>query len=68
MEKVNYLLTRFIMEVMRGDGKPYPANSLHSISTGLQRHFLEDFNKSDLNILSKDETQPVIHQYALYTH
>ena len=27
VEEVNYWLTRFILEVMRGDGKPYPANS-----------------------------------------
>ena len=26
VEEVNYRLTRFILEVMSGDGKPYPAN------------------------------------------
>ena len=43
VEELNYWLKRFILEVMRGDGKPYPANSLYSISTGLLRHFREDF-------------------------
>ena len=55
MEEVNYWLTRFVLEAIRGDGKPYPANSLYSISTGLLRHFREDFNRCDLNILCKDD-------------
>ena len=53
VEELNYSLTRFILEVMRGDGKPYPANSFHSISTGLLRHFLEDLKRYDLNILRR---------------
>ena len=55
MEEVNYRLTKFILEVMRGDDKPYPANSLYAISTGLLRHSRVDLNRYDLNILSKDD-------------
>ena len=57
MEEINYWLTRFILEVMRADGKPYPANSLYSISTGLLRHFRDDLNRYDIKILSKDDVQ-----------
>ena len=56
-ESINYWLTRFILEVMRADGKPYPANSLYSISTGLLRHFRDDLNRYDIKILSKDDVQ-----------
>ena len=55
VEEVNYRLTRFILEVMSGHGKPYPANSLYAISTGLLRHSRVDLNRYDLNILSKDD-------------
>ena len=54
-QRENYWLTRFILEVMRADGKPYPANSLYSISTGLLRHFRGDLNRYDIHILSKDD-------------
>ena len=47
VEEINYWLTRFILEVMKADGNPYPANSLFSISTGLLRHFRDDFNRYD---------------------
>ena len=57
VEEVNYWLTRFILEVMRADGKPYPANSLYSISTGLLRHFRNDLNRYDKKIISKDDVQ-----------
>ena len=55
VEEVNYRLTRFILEVMSGDGKPYRANSLYAISTGLLRHSRVDLRRNDLNILSKDD-------------
>ena len=54
-EEINYWLTRFILEVMRGDGQPYPANTLYAIASGLLRHFREDLKRYDLNILSKDD-------------
>ena len=54
-ESINYWLTRFILEVMRADGKLYPANSLRSISTGLLRHFRDDLNRFDIKVFSKDD-------------
>ena len=52
-DEVNYWLTRFILEIMKADGTPYPANSLYNISCGLLRHFREDLKRFDLNILAK---------------
>jgi len=40
---------------MRSDGNPYPANTLYNISARLLRHFWDDLNRYDLNILSKDD-------------
>ena len=56
VEEINYCLTRFILEVMRADGKPYPANSLYSILTGLLRHLRNDLNRYDIKIISKDDS------------
>ena len=52
-EEVNYWLTRFILEAMKADGSPYPANSLYLIACGLLRHFREELKRFDLNILAK---------------
>ena len=41
-EKVNYRLTRFILEAVKDDGNLYPGSSLYYISCGLPRHFLEE--------------------------
>ena len=57
VEEINCWLTRFILEVMRADGKPYPVNLLYSISTGLLRHFRDDLYRYDIKILSKDDFQ-----------
>ena len=65
VEEINYCLTRFILEVMRSDGKPYPANTLYNISAGLLRHFRDDLNRYDLNILSKDDAHFQSFQKAL---
>ena len=43
VEEINYWLTRFTLEGIRSDGKPYPANLLYNISTGLPRHFRNDW-------------------------
>ena len=42
---------------MRAGGKPYQANLLYSISTGLLRHFRDDLNRNDKKVLSKDDVQ-----------
>ena len=52
-DEVNYWLTRFILEIMKAYGTPYPANSLYNIACGLLRHFREDLKRFDLNILAK---------------
>ena len=55
VKEVDFWLTRFILEARRVDGKPYPANTLYSIATGLMRHFKDDIKRFDLNILSKND-------------
>ena len=45
VEEINYWMTRFILELMRSDGKPYPANTLYNNSAGLLRHFRDDLNR-----------------------
>jgi hypothetical protein len=55
VKEVDYWLTRFILEARRGDGKPYPANSLYNIAAGLLRHFKDDLKRFHLNILAKND-------------
>ena len=40
-EELNYWLPRFINEVRRTDGNPYPPRSIHQLLAGLQRYMLE---------------------------
>ena len=37
-EELNYWLPRFINEVRRTDGNPYPPRSIHQLLAGLQRY------------------------------
>ena len=37
-QEIAHILTRFVLEVRKKDGSVYPANSLHHIIAGLQRH------------------------------
>ena len=53
--EADYWLTRFVLKARRGDGKPYPANSLYNIATGLLRHFKDDLKRFHLNILAKND-------------
>ena len=55
MKEVDYWLARFILEARRGDGKPYPANNLYNIATGLLKHFKDDLKRFHLNILAKND-------------
>ena len=40
-EELNYWLPKFINEVRRTDGNPYPPRSIHQLLAGLQRYMLE---------------------------
>jgi hypothetical protein len=56
VKKFDYWLTRFILEARRGDGKPYPANSLYGITLLLGYYISETiFKRFDLNILAKND-------------
>ena len=40
-DKLNYWLSRFVNEVRKQNGDPYPPKTVHQILAGLQRHMLE---------------------------
>ena len=65
VKKVYFRRTKYILEARRADGKPYPANTLYSIPTGLMRHFKSDIERFDLNSLSKNNANPPSFRNAL---
>ena len=48
---MSFWLSKFILEVRRVDGEPYPPDSLYSICSGLNRS-LKFGDRSEINILS----------------
>ena len=38
IEKINYWMSKFILEIRRNDGNEYPPNTLYCISCALMRH------------------------------
>ena len=48
MEDLDFWLARFVCEVNRVDGSPYPATSLKHICAGIQRHLRENCNRFDI--------------------
>ncbi|XP_078608426.1 uncharacterized protein LOC144880237 [Branchiostoma floridae x Branchiostoma japonicum] len=53
-EEMNFWLMKFIFEVRRIDGKPYPPKTLYCLVSGLMRHFREDLNRHDRRTLLWD--------------
>ena len=45
---LDYWLQRFVVEVRRRDGSPYPAVTLKHLCAGLQRHMREVFHRPDV--------------------
>ena len=41
VESLNFWMPRFVAEVRRQDGKPYPPKTIHQILAGLQRYMLD---------------------------
>eukprot|EP00058_Branchiostoma_floridae_P002244 XP_002587732.1 hypothetical protein BRAFLDRAFT_94635 [Branchiostoma floridae] len=54
-EEMNFWLMKFIFEVRRIDGKPYPPKTLYCLVSGLMRHFREDLNRHDMNFLDRSD-------------
>lgn len=46
--RLDYWLSKFVIEVRRNDGQPYPPNSLYNITCGLLRYIRQ--TKPDINI------------------
>ncbi|XP_066300880.1 zinc finger MYM-type protein 3-like [Branchiostoma lanceolatum] len=53
--EMNFWLSRFVFEVRRVDGEPYPASSVYGIICGLIRHFREELGSHDVNFLDKKD-------------
>ena len=51
-EEMDFWLSRFILEIRRKDGKPYPPNSLYQICCGLLRH-LRGSGRAEVNLFEQ---------------
>ncbi|XP_066285874.1 transcriptional regulator QRICH1-like [Branchiostoma lanceolatum] len=53
--EMDFWLTKFIFEIRKIDGEPYPPATLYSLVSGLMRHFREDLNRHDMNFLDRKD-------------
>ena len=49
VSEIDFWLSRFVLEVRKKNGEPYPPDSLYQIVCGLQR-FLKDHGRADIKI------------------
>jgi hypothetical protein len=54
-DKLNYWFCRFVLEIRKRDGSPYPPATLRHILAALQRYLRETHNRSDLSIFDDPE-------------
>ena len=54
-ETLNFWLTKFVSEVCKPNGERYPARSIYSIISGLQRYLHEENGGEAISLLSNDE-------------
>ncbi|XP_066290479.1 zinc finger MYM-type protein 2-like [Branchiostoma lanceolatum] len=52
-EEMDFWLARFVFEIRRKDGKPYPPRTLYNIVAAIMRHLREDLSRHDMNFLDK---------------
>ena len=57
-DNLNFWVPRFINEVRRADGDPYPPRTIHQLLAGLQRSMLDHNNRLPKFL---DRTNPVFH-------
>ena len=53
---LEYWLQRFILEIRRKDGQPYPGDILIQIASGIQRHLRLTCNYKNLNLFKSDDS------------
>ena len=53
---LDYWLQRFIIEIRRKDGQPYPGNTLIQKSSALQRHLRANTIFKDVNFFKTDDS------------
>ncbi|XP_066288271.1 zinc finger MYM-type protein 3-like [Branchiostoma lanceolatum] len=56
-EEMDFWLARFVWEIRKQDGTPYPPNTLYVIVTALLRHFREELGCHDMNFLDKKDSR-----------
>ncbi|XP_071104735.1 zinc finger MYM-type protein 3-like [Haliotis cracherodii] len=56
-EEFDFWMCRFICEVRRQDGSPYPSMSLKSLCLGILRYIKEEYKRFDLNLMATDNAQ-----------
>ena len=54
LPQLDYWLARFVYEVQRKDGNPYPPNSLKGIASGIQGTLVKEYHR-DINIFKKED-------------
>ena len=54
-DALNFWLQRFIVEIRRKDGNPYPANTLTQIVAALQSHLRSMFSNRQINFFKDDD-------------
>lgn len=54
-ETLNFWLVKFVSEVCKPNGERYPARTLHSIISGLQRYLHEKNGEEAISLLSNEE-------------
>ncbi|KAI8496541.1 hypothetical protein Bbelb_258400 [Branchiostoma belcheri] len=55
--EMNHWLSKFVFEIRRMDGKPYPPKTLYLIVSAILRHFREDLKRHDVNFLDKTDSR-----------
>ncbi|XP_070581470.1 uncharacterized protein [Ptychodera flava] len=65
LKSLDYWFARFIYEIKRKDGKPYPPNTLTNIAAGLQRYLVDVCDRRDVHLLKKDDGTFKTFQHAL---
>lgn len=54
-EMLDFQLQRFICEIRRKNGDPYPPNTLTQIASATQRHLRNKCEKSDVSFFKEDD-------------
>jgi len=63
LSTLDYWMSRFILEIGRADGKPYPPKTLQQIASAIQRHLRVECNRPEIMLFRKE--YPCFHSFRL---